>query len=244
MLDIAAHLQSVEYQLRAKEMPHLESVAAGRREALLDVLHDYWERGVFPHNHNHPEGETPVFVDEHGSLCAVGAMLAASGHHELVAQVVELDVHARVAQLDVDDWAAAHGFSPVELALIQPSYGPYQTEPASAYLAGSGFLDAAILGTSWGVMSGNGADWLPALDLGLGVAAVAMGVARWSWDRSCDPYYDDDVCRTDHTLNKGAARANVVLGAAGISIGAWGLAQQEPSRWLVGPSGVTWSTRF
>lgn len=135
-----AHLARVEADLRAADVAHLSPNQRARRAELIEVLHDYRQAGVFPHNHDgvgrtrpvHVTGafpddphRTPVFVDEHGTHCAVGYLLAVDGQDALVERIVaggnlrfvhEIDDPALLA------WAHASGFSRDELARIQPSY--------------------------------------------------------------------------------------------------------------------------
>ena len=137
---IVAHLVSVESQLRAQDVSHLTDVQQERRLQHLDTLNEYTRAGQFPHNHTgagrerpfpFPQGfpelpcRTPVFVDEHGTHCAVGALLAADGQGEMVSRIVAesnlLYVH-EMRDPEISTWARENGFSVDELAMIQPQY--------------------------------------------------------------------------------------------------------------------------
>lgn len=139
---IQAHLLQVEASLRQVDTSALSAQAAERRGDLLNVLHGYALDGRFPHNH---DGETrardhhvamgypadadrraPIFMDEHGTACAVGALMLADGQQELVHRVVDADNTAWIHELngpELQGWATQVGFTVEELAAIQPSYG-------------------------------------------------------------------------------------------------------------------------
>ena len=138
---IMSHLDGVEARLRAAPVDHLTPAQQAKRSELLDVLHDYRETRVFPHNHVAPagrdrpvevghafpsmHGRTPVFVDEHGSHCAVGYLLAVDGQHALVDRIVSGGNLRYVHEIDEPEllaWAAGAGFTVEELAQIQPAY--------------------------------------------------------------------------------------------------------------------------
>ncbi|TNE91310.1 MAG: hypothetical protein EP330_05395 [Deltaproteobacteria bacterium] len=138
---IDAHLAEVEADLRAADTDGLDAEARAHRARLLDVLHDYRVAGQYPENEvsrvgrtrpkpfpaGFPEapGRTPVFVDEHGTHCAVGYLLAVDGEDALVARIAATDNLAYVHELadpDLLDWADARGFTVDELARIQPAY--------------------------------------------------------------------------------------------------------------------------
>jgi hypothetical protein len=142
---VATHLAGVEADLRAADVSHLTDAQRQRRSTELDRLRTYWQRGEFPHNHIAPAGrprderpgewrdqpgQAPVFVDEHGTHCAV-AWLMADEVPELVAAIAASDNLATVRDLDgpaLRGWADAAGLSIDELARIQPHYD-FQERP-------------------------------------------------------------------------------------------------------------------
>ena len=124
-LRIQQHLARVEQQLRAAPIETLPNAARQARARLLDELHFYWQAGVFPRNSQHRGERRPYFIDDDGRACAVGALVIESGHAAL-AQRIDRSFHTEYVP-DMSDpellaWAAAHGFSVAELALIQPTY--------------------------------------------------------------------------------------------------------------------------
>src|SRR5690349_14977575 len=73
---IRRHLDAVVAQLRAADHD-LDDATLARRDALIDALEVYAATGAFPKNHVYP-GRRPVFIDPHGTLCAVGHLVAVS----------------------------------------------------------------------------------------------------------------------------------------------------------------------
>lgn len=122
---IRLHLLWVEAQLRAhSEMP-LSDAQRTRRLALLDALRLYAEARQFPVRTDASSGRRPRFVDPQGRHCAVASLIRTSGHPELVAAVQAAHEYDYVLDMHEEAllaWAAAHGFTARELAMIQPSY--------------------------------------------------------------------------------------------------------------------------
>ncbi|MFO0557677.1 MAG: hypothetical protein U0269_06630 [Polyangiales bacterium] len=108
------------------------------RELLLQALREYREDGLFPENHR-TDCYTPVFVDEKGTHCAVGHLLALSGQSQLVRKISFERNLATVHQLSDEpalaQWLDAAGLSLAEAELIQPGYPPLCSTPAQCFCA-------------------------------------------------------------------------------------------------------------
>jgi len=126
-LRIQAHLAYVENLLRQKDVSSLPSKLQQRRTHLLDLLHDYWTRGVFPRNYDYKAERKPCFIDKDGTICAVGYLVEQTAGRE-VAEAVNLKhkYHLVMEMNDevVDDWINNSGLTKEECAMIQPSYSP------------------------------------------------------------------------------------------------------------------------
>lgn len=123
---IAQHLHLVREHLVAHAPEGLSASQATERVQLLDALEAYADAGRFPQNHVLPY-RNPVFIDPHGTACAVGQLMIESGHRALAERIdAEMELaYIREIQLpEVEEWAAHHGFTQDELAWIQPSYAP------------------------------------------------------------------------------------------------------------------------
>ncbi len=121
---IRAHLRYVIARLRATETM-VSAAPLVERERLLGVLERYAEAGRFPHNH-YVAGRRPVFIDEHGNVCAVGALVEHASGRAAAEAIAAAHRYEYVLEMDapaLDVWADAHGFTVRELAMIQPGYG-------------------------------------------------------------------------------------------------------------------------
>jgi hypothetical protein len=121
---VAAHIARAE-ALARESAPPLDPLRALVRALLLDSLREYREDGRFPQNVHRP-CNTPVFVDERGTLCAVGHLLALTGEQALVDKIHAERNLATVHQLSDEPalaaWLDATGLSLAEAERIQPSY--------------------------------------------------------------------------------------------------------------------------
>jgi len=123
---ITRHLHLVAGYLRAHSPEGLSADAATKRAVLLNDLEKYADRGLFPRNHVLPY-RNPVFIDPHGTACAVGQLMIESGHRDLAESISEEMNLAYVHDMkraDVLQWAVQEGFTEDELAWIQPGYPP------------------------------------------------------------------------------------------------------------------------
>lgn len=127
---IAMHLQLVRAQL-ATHLPNgLSEAQLSNRLALLEKLDRYADRGRFPQNFV-LSYRNPVFIDPHGTACAVGQLIIESGHWDLAERISAemnlhyvLDMSTSALWPEIAAWANANGFTAEELAWIQPAYPP------------------------------------------------------------------------------------------------------------------------
>lgn len=123
---IARHLHLVAAFLRSHPSSDISPSALANRHKLLDDLDTYADRGKFPQNHVLPY-RNPVFIDPHGTACAVGQLMIESGHRDLAERIsseMNLAYVHDMQRTDVLQWATAEGFTEDELAWIQPGYPP------------------------------------------------------------------------------------------------------------------------
>jgi len=133
---IRGHLRFAHDLLAAADTSAWSTDRRAARARNLDRLRIYADAGAFPHNDDHPDALRPTFVDRAGTLCAVGALYAADRGRGAAERIASTYKYAFVPQIDDADlraWQQSSGLSPVELAIIQPSYsGPYWERPSPA----------------------------------------------------------------------------------------------------------------
>ncbi len=131
-LHIQAHLALTELRLRFTKNENGKMQA--KRGVVADTLHDYWKRGSFPLNTYRTNVRTPVFIDENGTHCAVGYLMAQTGYGDLAQAIDKSDKFVLVEQLnnrEATSWLNKYGLSQKEAALIQPGYGGFIIERVS-----------------------------------------------------------------------------------------------------------------
>ena len=188
---VRAHFDSVLAELGARDVSALTDVQRARRAELVMELRAYRDRGVFPHNYDFPQRQTPYFVDRKtGTLCAVANLLALTGRDDIVRRVQRANNNVWVPQLAGDTallrWLDGHGLTLSEAARIQKPYAyePESTPPvatANSWLMVTGAiaLGTSIVTSAWNVM-GNSDAHRPlgnAVGLASGIVSAGMGVA-------------------------------------------------------------------
>ena len=182
---IRGHLGRVADSLDRAVHPSFTASRRQARRETLEWLDEYRAAGVFPHNHVRSGERVPVFVDPHGTPCAVGYLMLRSGQDRLVERVVRTDNLVRVRSLrddaEVAAWLESRGLSLEEAALIQPMYDPQPPigtvgehrnyEPVTVGLS----LATAAL-ASYTAMAGasSGAPWVDVLGVGTAMGHTVM----------------------------------------------------------------------
>jgi hypothetical protein len=202
---IQAHLAAVTRTLRATATDHLTEEQHAARLLALDWLDEYRSTGLFPHNHVRPRERVPVFVDPHGTPCAVGYLLLRSGEDEMVEEIVRANNLVRVPELRDDvrfaDWLHAHGLTLEEAALIQPGYDWYPPPaPAETPPVAAGYRPATV---------------------GLSLASVALATYVATTDAGAGGLWPDMLA------------AGTAIGHTFLILGANDTAAEEPT-WALG----------
>ncbi len=213
---IRARLVAVERSLRAKDVSAWSPTERIARSRNLEVLHEYWVRGVFPRNTSVPGARVPIFVDRYGTRCAMAYLIERSGRSDLVARVAGTNNYAWIRDLKADPelvaWLRANGLTVGEAALIQPSYdGGWFTPPPDAGAASVGYktTTGVAVGASVVTLALNIARTRvsPKLSAVLGIASGAMGLAAGEPNLS-----KTGSRRALGFVNTGVGAASVLLG--------------------------------
>lgn len=137
---IQLHLFLVVDYLSQNTPQNISKSQQKKRLELTRALKKYAQNKIFPTNKFHLK-RTPYFVDDYGVHCAVGYLMAYSGHSDLVAAIRKehnYDYIKDIRTSGVTEWASTYGFTVDELKWIQPGYPPSETlEPISNGANGS-----------------------------------------------------------------------------------------------------------
>lgn len=131
---VAAHLGCVIPILQSNPTDQLSAEQLNMRLHLIGLLNGYRLTGEFPLNHYRAE-RIPVFIDEHGTHCAVGYLMMKSGYEELAQRIARTDNYVWVKDITDPEalvWQAYSGFTMDELKLIQGAYEWY--DPMAWYV--------------------------------------------------------------------------------------------------------------
>jgi len=215
---IRTHLATVEGELRAKDVSSLTVAQRAARARNLDVLHEYWVRGIFPRNTDFPGERVPYFIDRYGTRCAMAYLIEQSGHGDFVARVAATHNNARIWELQDDPalvgWLDQNGMTLAEAARVQPQYdgGPCYCLPIpSQPSASTGYktTTAFSIGLNATTLALNTASIGVSRQLAglLGILTGAVGIAVGA------PNFDEGGQRhTFGLLNAGAGTASGLLG--------------------------------
>ncbi len=111
----------------------------------LQRLAAYRDRGIFPLNEGQSTQAVPIFVDRHGTACAVGHLMRCSGWTNAVDSIAQSNNLVYVpdaTQSAIAEWVLTSGLTFEEAALIQPGYPwPGAQFDASAYEPGESTLE-------------------------------------------------------------------------------------------------------
>lgn len=125
-LRIKTHLEYVENLLRQKDVSYLSMEFQIRRNYVLDLLHDYWTKGVFPKNYDYYDQRKPCFIDKDGTICAVGYLIEQTTNRHIVENINSKHKYDELLEMNdpiLDKWIDKCGLTKQELAMIQPTYG-------------------------------------------------------------------------------------------------------------------------
>jgi hypothetical protein len=118
------HLQYARDWLAAR--PATRPALAARRAAILAHLDAYIAKDTTPKN-AHVPWRTPVFIDDEGTICAVGYLIQQTTTPALPAKIArehryDFIEDIAAAMPEVAAWVADSGFTLDEIAHIQPAY--------------------------------------------------------------------------------------------------------------------------
>lgn len=145
-LRIRTHLSYVENLLRQRDVSALSPEKRERRMQLLDALRVYWQRGQFPLNTQYEAERRPCFIDDEGTICAVGYLVEQTMGLEFAENINRQFQYAYISEMnlpELDQWIQESGFTADEIAMIQPTY-PHSLPTRKYLIGGLGMSARAI----------------------------------------------------------------------------------------------------
>jgi hypothetical protein len=226
-LRIATHLAYVENLLREKELPHLSATVKEKRLHALNLLHQYWEKGVFPENLDYPGERKPCFIDKNGRICAVGFLVEQTASREAAERINEKYQYEELLAMNdplLDDWVAANGFTKEECAMIQPTYGDPVGNPSytankitpaygiSSSIAGGISLSLNTI-NSIQISRGSAGKTVPLLGLITGAGQIALGLSNMPKQHTngFGAVYTNESQKTLSFINIGLGTTSIIL---------------------------------
>lgn len=181
---LRAHFDSVNGELRQRDLSELSLRQRVARAQLVTWLRDYRNRGAFPMNDRFPGRAVPFFRDARGVLCAMAYLVRRSGRRDLVDRIARDHNNAFIKDMSSDRelgrWLDSMGLSLREAARIQPSYGfpGPGAAPGSDRSVSASYAFASILVSGGGLLTVSINAVAPSRRSGwLGLLAGAGGIA-------------------------------------------------------------------
>lgn len=115
-------IQSVEGLLRSHDASWMAPELQAERARNLDRLRDYWQRGEYPINYEHPGAWEPVFIDLDGNICAVGYLVEQSLGRKVAEQInsrYHFDAIRQIDAPELQEWIKNSGLTYEEVVAIQ-----------------------------------------------------------------------------------------------------------------------------
>jgi hypothetical protein len=189
---IRAHLLTVARRLNVADASHMTTAQRDARAKNIARLVRYADAGRFPHNPASIAGRAPNFMDDEGNVCAVGYLVEQDKGLAAVREIARDHQYDYVPYIDspvLAEWQTTSGLTPLELAMIQPTYCSGKPEGCSAAVApddsGISGQDVAVISMAavdvvtsifnfTYVMNGNGNQIWGGIGLFVGAVSIAF----------------------------------------------------------------------
>jgi hypothetical protein len=224
-LRIQTHLAYVEERLRSKDVSHLSEELQDNRNHLLNLLHAYWNAGIFPKNDDYPDQRKPCFIDKAGSICAVGYLVEQTAGRtvaEYINKRYQYDVLSDIHNPILDQWILKSGLTKEECATIQPMYRQEPIPKAHVVSSSifSGVNASVCVLNTFQMAAGTSNGVLPVAGLVSGAGQIVLGISTFPEKYS--------MYRTGNRQN--LSWFNMGLGAFSMYMSTWNLFYQRKKK--------------
>ena len=227
VMRLERHFDSVDIELRSRDVSALNATQRANRAQLVSWLRDYRNADRFPVNNRFSQA-TPFFRDKDGVLCAMAYLIDRSGRSDIVDKVAATRNNAYIRQLADDpaliSWLNDWGLSVAEAGRIQPTYGggdviddDDDVVDSDVALGAIGLGGASLAMTAVNIVKPSTASGL--VGVLAGVSAIIFGAVN----------LDDD----EYSGNDQVGAVTIGLGALSLGAGIYGYveAQRDHHRW-------------
>jgi hypothetical protein len=226
---LRAHFDSVDVELRTRDVSHLSAAQRTSRTKLIGWLREYRDAGQFPENDRYPNQAIPFFRDTKGTLCAMAYLVDRSGRGDIVDHIARTRNNAFIRELTDDRelvaWLEASGLTVSEAARIQPAYNgdpccPLDPPPVSEPTIGNRTFAALSVGFGGSSLGTLGFNLLSPSRIS-GAAGVLAGAAT---------ILTGVTYLNDNGRYEGAAKADLAVGSIAVIAGLRTLLTKGSSR--------------
>jgi hypothetical protein len=229
---LRAHFDSVDTELRTRDVSHLSAAQRASRTKLIGWLREYRDAGRFPQNDRFADEMVPFFRDSQGTLCAMAYLVDRSGRGDIVDHIARTRNNAYIHELTDDRelvaWLEASGLSVSEAARIQPAYNgdpccPIPDGPATPEIQVGNKTFATLSVGFGGVSLGTLGFNLLSPSRISGAAGVLTGAATIITGVTY-------LANTNPGRNDGVAKADIAVGSIAVIAGLHALVTRGSSR--------------
>jgi hypothetical protein len=232
-LRIQTHLEYVEGILRKKDVSHLSVTLQKKRTNILNKLHQYWTKGIFPKNYDYPNQRKPCFIDKDENICAVGYLIEQTTSRQVAESINENYKYDYLLDMDdavIDQWIVSNGLTKQECAMIQPTYGgPTPTNSYDNVSPAYGISSSVISGLNVSLITMNGiqigkgykSPAFPIIGLVSGAGQIILGAAMWPtdhYDSWTGITYSNNTQKTLCMTNIGIGTSTMILSTINLII--------------------------
>lgn len=234
---LQTHLLYVEALLRSSDVTHLNPTQLQHRALVLNLLHEYTIKGIFPVNTVYSGERRPCFIDDNGNICAVGFLIEQTAGRETAEKINEnhqYDYLLDMQEPAIEAWADQYGLTLRECAMIQPSYGPppqpqqINADIKKGYGISSGIVggaNLALIATSFSPQYRN-RKTMSCLGIATGTVQLVMGLTNIQKAKT-DYVINGPQITTYYKAQNNLSYGNIAVGTATMVTSAFNLLMHQ-----------------
>lgn len=237
-LRIRTHLAYVEKKLRQKPIQTLSPAMLTKRERVLNLLHEYWQSGIFPKNHDYTNDRKPCFIDKEGNICAVGYLVEKTVGRELAELINKKHQYETIYEMKdpaLEDWVSNSGLTKEECAMIQPTYAPPVpiTNESSNITAANAIASSTLSGLNLTLCTMNKmqlskfntSKTVATVGIVTGLGQLIYGIKSYPKDVEMNPYIT-----LSNDKQKTLSMVNIAVGTSTLLLSSWNYFRSQKNK--------------